>query len=76
MIRADDIASRTIRRRTFLGRFGVAAGLSGLLGWTLGCENTDSCDNDEGDSITSDSDGSDGPVVDSDFGDECDSDGV
>lgn len=52
------------------------AGLSGLLGYTVGCENTDSCDADEGDQIVSDSDSSDTPVVDSDFGDPCDSDGV
>ena len=52
------------------------AGLSGLLGYTVGCENTDSCDADEGDPVRSDSDQSDEPLVDSDFGDPCDSDGV
>jgi hypothetical protein len=75
-IRADDIESRTIVRRTFLGRFGAMAGLSGLLGYTLGCEPTDSCDSDVNDPIMSDSDQSDPPVVDSDFADGCDSDGV
>lgn len=75
-IHPDDIESRTIRRRTFLGRFGALAGLGGALGWTVGCENTDSCDSDVNDPITSDSDASDAPVVDSDFADPCDSDGV
>jgi hypothetical protein len=76
LIRADDIESRSIQRRTFLGRFGTMAALSGLLGYTLGCENTDSCDTDRGDSVTEDSDSSDEPMVDADFGDPCDSDGV
>ena len=75
-IREEDVEARTIRRRTFLGRFGAAAGVAGFLGWTVGCEGTDSCDEDEGDEIVSDSDQSDDPVVDSDFGDPCDSDGV
>ncbi|MDH3205683.1 MAG: hypothetical protein OEO79_03685 [Gemmatimonadota bacterium] len=75
-IRANDIESRTIQRRTFLGRFGLAAGLSGLLGYTLGCEPTDSCDSDVNDPITSDSDQSDSPVVDADFADGCDADGA
>ena len=75
-IRADDVESRTIRRRTFLGRFGAVAGLSGFVGFTLGCETTDSCDSDVNDPITSDSDVSDAPAVDADFADPCDSDGV
>lgn len=75
-IRPEDIHSRSIQRRTFLGRFGAMAGLSGLIGYTLGCENTDSCDSDVNDPITSDSDQSDPPVVDSDVEDPCDSDGV
>jgi hypothetical protein len=75
-IRPEDIEARTLERRTFLGRFGTMAVLSGLLGYTVGCENTDSCDSDQGDAPASDSDGSDSPVVDSDFGDACDSDGV
>ena len=75
-ISPDDIESRSIERRTFLGRFGTMAALSGLLGYTLGCEPTDSCDADDGDPVTSDADDSDPPVVDSDFGDACDSDGV
>ena len=70
-IRPEDIEARSIERRTFLGRFGTMAALSGLLGYTLGCENTDSCDADQGDMVSSDSDGSDAPVVDSDFGDPC-----
>lgn len=74
-ITPDDIEVRSIQRRTFLGRFGAMAALSGMLGYTVGCENTDSCDDDQGDSVTSDSDSSDAPNVDSDFGDPCDSDG-
>lgn len=75
-IRPEDIESRSIRRRTFLGRFGALAGLSGFAGFALGCEPTDSCDEDQGDPPTSDSDGSDSPVVDQDFADPCDQDGV
>lgn len=75
-IREEDVHARSIQRRTFLGRFGVMAGLSGLLGYTVGCENTDSCDSDVNDPITYDSDGSDDPHVDSDYADGCDQDGV
>lgn len=75
-ITAEDIETRSIRRRTFLGRFGAMAALSGLLGYAVGCEPTDSCDGDEGDSVRSDSDNTDEPIVDSDFADPCDSDGV
>ena len=70
-IRPDDIRSRSIERRTFLGRFGAMAGLGGLLGYTVGCEHTDPCDSDVGDEIASDSDGTDAPVVDSDYADPC-----
>ena len=76
VIHEDDIRSQSIQRRTFLGRFGAVAGLSGFLGFTLGCENTDSCDSDQRDPVRSDSDGSDEPIVDADFADPCDSDGV
>ena len=75
-IREEDITARSIQRRTFLGRFGAMAGLSGLLGYTLGCEPTDSCDSDESDRVSADSDLSDSPVTDSDFSDPCDSDGA
>ncbi len=77
-IREEDIEARTIHRRTFLGRFGAAAGFAGLLGWAAGCETTDSCDNDEveADQLATDQDGSDPIVADSDFADPCDSDGV
>ena len=36
-ILAKDIQAKSIERRTFLGRFGVAAGAAGILGWTTGC---------------------------------------
>ena len=77
-IREDDVDARTIRRRTFLGRFGAVAGIAGLLGWTVGCEGTDSCDQDEAqaDQLAADQDGSDPITADSDFGDACDADGV
>lgn len=75
-IREEDVRSRSIRRRAFLERFGVAAGMTGLLGLTAGCERTDSCDADEGDPIMADSDQVDEPVVDADAGDPCDADGV
>jgi hypothetical protein len=70
-IRPDDVRSRSIRRRTFLGRFGAMAGLGGLLGYTLGCESGNSCDSDVNDPIMHDSDGTDEPIVDSDFEDPC-----
>ena len=69
-IHPDDIRSRSIERRTFLGRFGVMAGLSGLLGYTAGCEHA-SCDADVADEITYDADGTDDPHVDSDSQDPC-----
>jgi hypothetical protein len=70
-IREEDVESRPIERRAFLGRFGAVAGMAGLLGWTVGCsEGSDSCDQDDGDPV--DTDPTDG--VDSDSGDPCDSD--
>jgi hypothetical protein len=75
-IRAEDIESRPIARRTFLGRF-TAAGVVGLVGFTAACEPTDSCDGDQGgDPIQSDDDGTDSVTFDQDSGDPCDSDGV
>jgi hypothetical protein len=68
-IREEDVESRPIERRAFLGRFGAVAGMAGLFGWTVGCsEGSDSCDQD-GD--PADADPTD--PVDSD-GDSCDSD--
>jgi hypothetical protein len=66
-IREGDVEARPIERRTFLGRFGAVAGMAGLLGWTVGCESADSCDEDSGDPV--DDDPTDG--VDDDFGDPC-----
>jgi hypothetical protein len=70
-IREDDIETRSIERRTFLGRFAVATGLAGLVGWTAACgSESDSADTDSGDPV--DQDPTD--AVDSDFGDPADSD--
>jgi hypothetical protein len=71
-IQEEDIESRPIERRTFLGRFGAVAGMSGLLGWTVGCggESSDSCDDDTGDPVDEDPTDS----FDSDSGDSCDTD--
>jgi ferric-dicitrate binding protein FerR (iron transport regulator) len=74
-IREEDIASRPVERRAFLGRFGLVAGMAGLMGWTAGCgqggqSTSDSCDTDPGD--PADADPSD--PADSDSGDPCDSD--
>lgn len=77
-IREEDIETRSIQRRTFLGRFGVAAGLVGIAGWTAGCEagQSDPADTDSGDPSLSDSDPDDpvSPDEDSDMGDPADSD--
>jgi len=70
-IRPEDIRSRSIERRTFLGRFGAMAGLGGLLGYTVGCEGSSSCDSDTGDAIMHDSDGTDEPIADADYADPC-----
>jgi len=76
-ISEEDVETRSIERRAFLGRFTAAAGMAGLLGLTAACEPTDSCDGDQGgDPINSDSDSADSPTFDSDSGDACDSDGL
>jgi hypothetical protein len=71
-ISEGDVETRSIERRTFLGRFGIAAGLVGIVGWTTGCESSsDSVDADFGDTGDPvDADPSDS--VDSDFGDPTD----
>jgi hypothetical protein len=70
-IREDDIESRTIERRTFLGRFAVATGLAGLVGWTAACgSESDPADTDSGDPV--DNDPTD--TADFDSGDPSDSD--
>lgn len=76
VIREEDVEARAIERRAFLGRFGAAAGIAGVLGFVMGCENTDSCDSDMRDPPMSDQDQTDLPSTDSDTGDPCDSDGV
>jgi len=73
-IREEDVEARPLRRRAFLGRFGVAAGVAGVLGWTVACGESgasgDACDDDPGDPADSDP----GDAADSDSGDPCDSD--
>lgn len=71
-IREEDVESRPIERRAFLGRFGAVAGMAGLLGWTAGCSDnsSDACDQDSGDPVDQDP----GDPADSDLGDPCDSD--
>lgn len=70
-IREEDIESRSILRRSFLGRFAVAAGATVLFGSTVGCPsrgyNYTPCDSDTGD--RADSDGFD--RSDSDGADFC-----
>lgn len=69
-IRPEDVVARTIHRRTFLGRFGAAAGFVGLAALT-GCGNgSDSGDSDTGD--PADADPTD--PADQDVGDPSDSD--
>ncbi len=71
-IREEDIESRPIERRAFLGRFSAVAGMAGLLGLTAACgESSDACrDQDSGDPVDQDP----GDPADSDLGDPCDSD--
>lgn len=70
-IREEDVEARAIERRTFLGRFGAAAGLVGLTGFTAGCgSESDPADSDSGD--PADFDPTDPADVDS--GDPADSD--
>ena len=70
-IREDDVETRSIQRRTFLGRFGMAAGLAGLVGFTASCgSESDPVDSDSGDPVDSDPTDS----FDTDTGDPVDSD--
>lgn len=69
-IREEDVEARPIERRAFLGRFGAAAGMAGLLGLGACGSESDACDTDSGDPV--DADPSD--PVDADSGDSCDSD--
>ena len=72
-IHEEDIEARNIERRTFLGRFGAAAGMASLLSWSSGCaqggSESDSSDSDSSDSSSSDSDSSDSGSSDSDSSD-------
>jgi len=76
VIREEDVEVRAIERRMFLGRFTAAAGIAGVLGFMMGCENTDSCDSDMRDPPMTDTDQTDVARTDSDTGDPCDTDGV
>lgn len=65
-IREEDVDATTIERRTFLGRFGVAAGLASLAGWTTACGES---------STVSDVADTDGDPADADPTDAADTDG-
>lgn len=70
-IREEDIESTSIERRTFLGRFAVATGLAGVIGFTAACgSESDSADTDSGDPVDQDPTDS----FDTDRGDPADSD--
>jgi hypothetical protein len=67
-IRPEDVVARTIHRRTFLGRFGAAAGFVGLAALT-GCGNesdTADTDGDPADADPTDPADQDGDSSDSD----------
>ena len=52
-ITRDEVESSSIKRRTFLGRFGLAAGLIGIVGMTQACGSGAASDPD---GVASDSD--------------------
>ena len=63
-----DITPRSIERRTFLGRFGVAVGLAGMVGLTQACGGGEASDSDgaaASDSDSSDADAAETPSPDS-----------
>ncbi len=66
-IKEEDVESRSIERRSFLGRFGAAVGMTGVLAWSAACgqgssesaaSDSDSSDSDSSEPAASDSDSS------------------
>ena len=54
LITENDVQSSSIGRRTFLGRFGVAAGLIGIAGMTQACGSGAASDSDQMEASDSD----------------------
>ena len=83
MIKEEDVESRSIERRTFLGRFGAAVGITGVLALSAACgqgssesaaSDSDSSDSDSSEPAASDSDSSEPAASDSDSSDSDSSD--
>ena len=78
MIKEEDVESRSIERRTFLGRFGAAVGITGVLALSAACGQGSSesaaSDSDSSDSDSSDSDSSEPAASDSDSSEPAASD--
>ena len=55
LITENDVQSSSIERRTFLGRFGLAAGLIGIAGMTQACGSGAASDSDQMEASDSDS---------------------
>ena len=54
LITENDVQSSSIERRTFLGRFGLAAGLIGIAGMTQACGSGAASDSDQMEASDSD----------------------
>ena len=54
LITEEDIHSSSIERRTFLGRFGLAAGIIGIAGMTQACGSGTASDSDQMEASDSD----------------------
>ena len=54
LITENDVQSSSIERRTFLGRFGLAAGLIGMAGMTQACGSGAASDSDQMEASDSD----------------------
>ena len=54
LITENDVQSSSIERRTFLGRFGLAAGIIGIAGMTQACGSGAAADSDQMEASDSD----------------------
>ena len=54
LITENDVQSSSIERRTFLGRFGLAAGIIGIAGMTQACGSGAASDSDQMEASDSD----------------------